>query len=267
MKNLLWLSDIHLDRASDKVRKRFLTSLKTSAYDGVLITGDISTSEFLREHLAEIARACGSRPVLFITGNHDYFGSSFFAVDRLVAYTCKAHSNLIALGGGEVIHLTKNTALVAHRGWFDGVAGAGVTTRVESPDRYQIDDFKTLNRDDYFEALGELGKQSANYFRKVLPLALSRYKNVMLATHVPPFTQAVRYDDKGCVWGRQPYFANTAVGKLIWGLSQHYHEQNIEVYAGHTHSAASVMLGSNLLVRVAAAKPGKPTLGEILVIK
>ena len=44
-KELLWISDIHLDQAEAKVKRRFFEKLATSRCDAVLITGDISTSK------------------------------------------------------------------------------------------------------------------------------------------------------------------------------------------------------------------------------
>ena len=41
---LLWLTDLHLDMATDEARGHFLDRLAGIRYDAVLITGDISTS-------------------------------------------------------------------------------------------------------------------------------------------------------------------------------------------------------------------------------
>ncbi len=265
-KSLLWMSDIHLDKATEATRRQFMNHLQIAPFETVLITGDISTSHCLQDHLTEISKACGSRPIIFTLGNHDYFKSSFAAVDQVVDDVCKRHPNLIALGKGEVIQLSPNTALVGHRGWFDGQAGSGAKTKVESPDRYQILDFQHLDRRGYFKRLAVLGQESSEYFRNVLPVALSRYSKVLLATHVPPFTQAVRYDNKGCLWNRQPYFCNTALGKFLVEFAKHNSKRRIEVYAGHTHSAVSIKLKSNLFAHVAAATPGHPANGQLLTI-
>lgn len=44
-------------------------------------------------------------------------------VDRSVAELCNRSRNLIQLGQGELIRLSPNTALIGHRGWYDGLAG------------------------------------------------------------------------------------------------------------------------------------------------
>jgi predicted phosphohydrolase len=264
-KLLLVLSDLHLDKASQSARSDFFEFLRKSDHDSVLITGDTSVATTLSSHLAEIAKAC-NRPVIITTGNHDYYGSSIRKVDRVISAVCAKHPNLIMLGGGEIIELSRFTALVGHRGWFDGLAGSGAKTRVESPDHYAIEDFQNLGKKAFFQKLKILGQESADYFRCVLPLALSRHRQVLVATHVPPFTQGIRYDGKGCKWNRQPYFANQTLGKLIWGISQRFPDRKILVHAGHTHSAATVTLRPNLSMRVAGARLGYPSKGELLTI-
>lgn len=262
---LLILSDLHLDKASPSSKAEFLEFLRKSNYNTVLITGDISVASMLSNHLEEIAQSC-DRPVIITTGNHDYFGSSLREVDAAVKDVCKKHSNLVSLGNGEIIELSRSTALVGHRGWFDGRAGSGAKSRVESPDRYMIEDFRKLGRKAFFEKLNELGQESALYFRRVLPITLSLYQQVLVGTHVPPFTQGLLYDGKGCVWNRQPFFTNQVLGKLIWKISERFPNRQIQVRAGHTHSAATVMMRPNLSMRVAGARPGYPGKGELLTI-
>ena len=264
-KRLLVLSDLHIDKASQESKDDFLKFLRKSDADAVLITGDISVASMLSNHLKDIAKAC-ERPVMITAGNHDFYGSSFREVDQTIKAVCAEHPNLISLGGGEIIQLSQSTALIGHRGWFDGLAGSGAKTRVESPDRYAIEDFRNLGRSAFFRKLKDLGEESADYFRRVLPLALSRHRHVLLATHFPPFTQGIRYEGKGCVWNRQPYFANQVLGKLIWSLSGRFPDRKIQVHAGHTHSAAAVTLRPNLSMRVAGARPGSPSKGELLTI-
>lgn len=265
-KRLLWLSDIHLDNATSATKNRFLETLQNTSFDSVMITGDLSVSSSLIGHLTEISKACGSRAILYVPGNHDYFGSSFRGVNHAVKELCARTRNLIPLGNGEIVELSKSTALVGHPGWFDGQAGSGSRTRVKCPDRHLIDDFRHLDRKSFFRKLNLLGEESAAYFRQVLPRALSWYRNVLVASHVPPYTQGLRYDGMGCTWNRQPFFANRAAGNCICGFSKSFPNRWIQIYAGHTHSEASVMIRPNLSLRVAGARPGQPGKGEVLTI-
>ncbi|MCU0749406.1 MAG: metallophosphoesterase [Akkermansiaceae bacterium] len=264
--DLLWLSDLHLERASDETRKRFLERLRSTCCDAILITGDISTSEHLTHHLGEISDACDDRKVYYLLGNHDYFHGSIREVERTVIALSQDHRNLVPLGQGEIIELSPDTALVGHRGWFDGLAGAGEETWIESPDHQKIDDFKHLDRREFFERLRQLGEDSATYLRQVLPAALSRYRHVMIATHVPPFYQGVKYDGRDCRWERQPFFTNSAAGNTIVGILKRFPHRRITVHAGHSHSAANVRMSRNLSIQVAGAQPVKPAFNGLLQI-
>jgi len=188
-------------------------------------------------------------------------------VDRLVAQTCKRFPNLIPLGGGEIIPLTPNTALVAHRGWYDGQAGAGTRTWVDTPDRHRIDDLKGLSRPELFTKLKDLGAESARYFRRVLPSALRQYGTVFIATHVPPFWQGIRHGGASCDWNRQPYFSNLAAGNVIASVARYFPKRRIVVHAGHTHCALHVRLSGNLEIRVAGSQPGFPALQSVVQIE
>ena len=174
--------------------------------------------------------------------------------------------NLIPLGHGEVIQLSPNTALVGHRGWYDGRAGYGFETHVKSPDHKWINDFQHLNKRKFFDRLRELGEDSADYFRKVLPEALGRNSTVLLGTHVPPCYQALKFDGKHCRWERQPYFANCSAGEAIIGISRDYPKCRITVHAGHSHSATQARISPNLEIHVAGAETGMPALHDILTI-
>ena len=265
-KNLIWISDVHLDKVHDDVKRRFLDKLANARCDAVLLTGDVSTSKHLVSHLTEISQACGSTPCFFVAGNHDYFESSFAEVDRMIAELCISHRNLIALGHGEIIELSRNTALIGCRGWYDGQAGAGSRTKVGSTDRYLIDDFRNMDRARYFEKLRMLGRESAAYFRRVLPMALTRYSTVLVGTHTPICSQAIRYGGTQCAWDRQPYFCNRAAGNAIVGISRHFSDRQIVVYAGHSHSTAKFNLGTNLEIRVAGAQRGFPSFQPMITI-
>lgn len=264
---LLWISDLHLDQARDKAKIDFYKELENTRCDAVLITGDISTSRHLIEHLAEISRVFGKITVMFMLGNHDYFGSSFAEVDRSIGNLCENHENLVPLGYGEIIELSPRTALVGHRGFYDGLAGAGPRTKVSSPDRHLISDFFGLDRSGYFQKLRNLGEESADYFRRVLPAALKRYETVILGTHVPPFTQSLRHSGSYCNWESQPFFSNRSTGNAIVGICRNFPCRSTIVFAGHSHSPSTVQVLSNLEIRVAGAQPGRPAINEILNIQ
>lgn len=256
---ILWLTDVHLDRAKPAQKEALYEEIQRSVADTVLITGDISTAEHLPLHLRELAAAASWRQVYFVLGNHDFYQSSFAAVDRMVAGICRAHVNLRHLGGGEIIPLSSDTALLGHRGWGDGRMGWGSLTVARNPDFAAIKDFHGLSKEECFDLLIKLGLESSFSLRSVLPYALTCYNHVIVATHVPPFTKGACFTKKPCDWLRQPFYTNIAMGGLLLRLTQAFPSKRITVLAGHTHCAAQFRALPDIELLVGGAKPGFPS--------
>jgi 3',5'-cyclic-AMP phosphodiesterase len=263
-KSLAWLTDLHLDAAPSWARRKFYKCLEASPAALFLITGDISNARLLPLHLREIAAAAGERPVYFCLGNHDFYGSSFARVDGIVAGICSNHRHLHHLDGKRLIDLGHDTVLIGHRGWCDGRTGWGEKSLAKNPDFLAIEDFKRMNRSRAFQFLRALGLQSASRLRSVLPYGLTCYNRVIVATHFPPALQAARFRGKPVDWLRQPFFCNSAVGQMLFRMSQQFPRQEILVLCGHTHSAVSAPITPNLTIRSGVARQGFPALGEII---
>ena len=115
-----------------------------------------------------------------------------------------------------------------------------------------------------FKRMRELGKASANYFRRQLPYALTCYRKVVIATHVPPFAQAVKFNGKRCSSEQLPFYVNASAGGVIKGIGAHFPRSQITVLCGHSHSATSVRVAPNIEAWVGGAKPGRPKIQGIL---
>lgn len=264
--NLAFATDLHLERVTEYRRRAFYRSLSDSDFDALVITGDISVARWLPIHLRCIAEACQPRPVYFVLGNHDFYGSSFEAVDRAVADVCAQHSNLHHLGGGEIVPLTADSALIGHRGWADARAGFGIETFVRSPDRHHIRDFQGQSHSGVLQKMESLGKASGRYFQAILPKALSQYRQVWIATHVPPFYQAAFFNGRTCAWSKQPHFMNSSAGGVILKLAKCYPSKNVMVMSGHTHSPLAVKVANNVEIRVGRSSPRHPMLSSAFSI-
>ncbi len=53
---LAWLSDLHLDAATQERKQRFFQQMRKSPADAFLITGDISKADMLPQHLRELGQ-------------------------------------------------------------------------------------------------------------------------------------------------------------------------------------------------------------------
>src|SRR5688572_22159487 len=72
--HLAWLTDIHLNFLEDDARRDFAAAVAATGADGVVVTGDIAEAESLVPMLEELAEVV-ARPVWFVLGNHDFYGS------------------------------------------------------------------------------------------------------------------------------------------------------------------------------------------------
>lgn len=262
--NTLWLSDLHIDKASASRRSRLLDQITNTPSDCVVISGDISTSRKLTEHLALLATACAPRPIFFVCGNHDYYGSSVAEVDAAINALCAKVGNLHYLDGRQIIRLSRDVCLIGHHGWADARAGYGSRTYLRSPDHRAIRDFQGLSRDQCLLRMQEMGKDSARAIRQVLPLALSRFAHVVLLTHTPPYAVSVRFNGDACGPLHLPHYTNVSAGLAIHGIARAFPQRRITILAGHAHSSNVTHIDPNICVRVAHARTGRPGLLEVL---
>jgi len=261
----LWLSDLHLDKADHGQINRLLEHISETSANCIVITGDISSAHGLMDHLGALATACMPRPVYFVTGNHDYYGSSFAEVDADIKALCAEVGNLHYLDGRQIIPLNRHTCLIGHNGWPDARAGYGIHTYLRSPDHRAIRDFRGLTRGQSLIRMQELGKESAKLIRQILPLALSRFHHVIVLTHTPPFAEAVRFNDAPCGPLHLPHYANVSAGLAIRGIANAYPTRKVTILTGHSHSSSVTHIGTNICVRVAHARAGR--LGPLEILR
>lgn len=261
---IMWLTDLHLDRANTEQINLLLLQLTGTIYDAVAISGDISTAPYLERHLWMIAQACAPRPVFFVIGNHDYYYSSIKEVEDNVTALCEKVKNLHYVDGSKIIHLGRGIALTGHGGWADARAGEGSESMIDNPDRDKISDLHNLSRTQIFDKMRELGKLSARMIRRTLPLALTRYRHVIVLTHVPPYPEVVLHRNEPCDKSRLPHFVNLSVGLMIRAILKAFPHRKVTVLAGHSHGFATAEISNNLSVHVGGARTGRPVIQGVL---
>lgn len=262
----LWLGDLHLNKANAQNRKKLLDTIHSSKSDCVIVSGDVSNSFDLQDHLTDLASACWPRQLYFVPGNHDYHGSSFAETEQILEHVTKRIANFHYLNGKEIIPLGPGTCLIGLGGWADARAGYGQHTVIDTPDRHVIHDFRGMGRQQALQKMTELGRVSAAAIRKILPLALTQYAHVVIATHVPPYPTAVRYNDQPCGRAYLPHFSNMSMGLAILGIARvrAFSHRHITILAGHSHSGCTQDIQPNITIRVGNARTGRPRVFELL---
>lgn len=259
---LTWLTDIHLNFVDRSAVEGLCTAIHTSGTEAVLITGDIATSTRLCSSLKFIADNL-KRPIYFVLGNHDYYGSSIRKVNAEVAYVAEKHPNLIWLSRSEVVELLPDTCLIGHEGLVDGRLGDPEGSQVELNDYVHIEELRQPTKNRRLEVQGMLGDEAARHLYKQLAAA-SKYKKIIVALHVPPFAEACWHLGELTTDEYLPHFACKATGMVLKNFMKKNPKLSMTVYCGHTHSSGYAEILPNMCVFTAAAEYRFPCIADII---
>ncbi len=259
---IAWCTDIHLDHLRAAGRARFAESLLATGADAVLVTGDISTADRLSGHLVELERAVG-RPVLFVLGNHDFYGGSIASVREAMRELAAREPHLRHLPVCEPIALGSRTVLVGCDGFGDARLGHGLTTPVVLNDHLLIRELAGLSRPELVETLRALGDQEATRLREKLTLVRDA-EHVIVATHVPPFREATWHEGRASDDQWLPFFSCKAVGDVLEAHARAHPRTSLTVLCGHTHGSGVARLADNLVVYTGGADYGSPVVAGVL---
>ena len=262
--SVLFVTDLHLDRASDDQIDDLLHRLRQTRAGNVIITGDISDAVHLEEHLRILATTCAPRPLYFLTGNHDFYGGSFMEVENELDALCRVIPNLHHLDGNRITTLANGIGLIGHRGWPDARAGDGMATAIENPDGWSIEDLRHLDHQQLLSRMRSMGRESAAKLRSLYPLALTRFRHVIVAMHVPPFYNSVFHKGRPADKQHLPHFCCQTVGVMLTSVLKAFPHRRVSVLAGHSHGSCSKRITHNLTVRVGASRDGRRIPMELL---
>jgi Icc protein len=263
MPRLAWVTDPHLNFVAAAGVADFLGELAATPADALLVSGDIDEAPDVARSLAGMAAAV-ERPVLFVLGNHDYYRGTIAAVRAEVRALCETVPHLHWLPSAGVVPVSADTCVVGHDGWGDGRLGDYWGSPIALNDWRLIGEFAGLGRAARLALLNALGDEAAAHFKSVLPDALSRFRHVVVVTHVPPFRDACLY--QGRVSGDEwlPHFACRAVGVALAEAMAARPDRRMTVVCGHTHGAGEADVLPNLRVLAGGAEYGKPAVQRVL---
>lgn len=269
IRSLAWATDIHLDHLADtEALVEFARALIADDPDAVLITGDISVAGRLEVDLEALLEQV-DRPLFFVLGNHDFYGSDLTGVRARVMALCDREPRLTYLGEDIVVPLSDHTALVGVDGWGDARCGDVEGSPVRLSDFVLIQDLAHHTRSELVADLRRLGDIEAERARSLLDDAAPNFSTVVFATHVPPFLEACWYEGEvpGVDDPWAPYFVCVAVGEVLRDAARRFPDCSFEVYCGHSHGAGRTQILDNLIVHVGAAEYGRPRVDRVLKLR
>ena len=262
--NLVWTSDIHLNFVHFSQWRNILSSF-CDLGDGVLVTGDIADG--LDCKAAIEAMNDMPKPIYFVTGNHDYYHSSFSAVDKICNSVKDQDTGAIWLEKHGPIKLSDESVLVGVGGWADARSGKSFyDSNVRLADHEIIADLK-CSKHDQLRVIQNRAKKAEEILRRQLSLAFkTNPKTVYVATHVPAFAETnLAPNGKFSDGDFLTHFNWHGLEELLVDVSEEHPEINFIHLSGHTHTGASYKRG-NIYSRVASARYHDPKVEDVLAI-
>ena len=250
---LVWMTDIHLEFITAPYFVHIMKQVRETQAEGLIITGDISNAYQLITDLKNLSDSVDF-PIYFVLGNHDYYSGSFSRVTNRVRRLTRSVKNLKWLTVEDAIELTPTTCIIGHDGWYDGGYGNYSDSGVVLRDFSHINDLVGKDKYARLRKFEEKAIAAVRYLERQIPTVAKTYKNVIFATHVPPFKEASVYQGKPSDEYYLPYFSSKLVGDCLLKLMGEYPECNMTVLCGHTHGETELPVTENLLVRVGKAE-------------
>jgi predicted phosphohydrolase len=258
MSTFAWMSDIHLDMVEEGVFSELLQDIVQSDAEGIWLTGDIATGRDVCSWIRKIQLGTGL-PVYFVLGNHDYYHSSLYDVNRKVAQLHDEMEDVHWMDRTSIQKISdRGDVLIGVGGWGDARAGSFIDTPIRINDHRLIEEFSNVSREILKERLQKKGQEMATLLHTKLVDCLDA-ECIWVLTHVPPFTEACWYKGKSGDPNWTPDFVCISVGEVLEEFAEKNPSKKIRVLCGHGHNRGIVQKSPNLVVYTAAAEYGKPS--------
>lgn len=285
-----WLTDLHLNffntLSKDELRSvpnpgdpslvPFWESLQEAKPDVLFVTGDTAESGDVLEWL-DILQTRAQVPLLYVLGNHDFYGSDTPSVREAANYKTRhtaPRSKSIYLSGSLRPIATKRAegvSVLGIDGWGDARCG-NLESRVRLNDWSSIGDFWSchtgmhLVRSSLIDILRVKGESEAYELKcKLEDDRVDVCKRLYVLTHVPPFPEACWYEGKQSSPDFLPWFTCVRTGEVLKEFALSRPEVQITVLCGHTHGKGTFQPLPNLLVRTGGWDLGEPSYGNPII--
>ena len=280
-RKILHLTDVHFDHCNYETIKQLALECVAKKPLAIVLTGDISNANDISDHLRWFCSHLGKLCVYIVLGNHDFYSGSIRDVRETVTNLASKEqlANLVYLFTCEnpIRELTEDTAIVGADGFYDGGTIEDYSRRgvVEMNDYTLIRELSVAyskwrwHEEEYmFNILQGLSKESARHIEKHLRVALldSKYKKVVVATHVAPWAKNSVYKGKVSDWQWLPCFHSRNMGDAIISVVKDFPEKEVIVLCGHSHGHAVYKPLPNITSYTGEAEYKYPRISNIITI-
>lgn len=274
MQNYTWCTDLHLDHLDQQALVAFAEQVKNSPSSGVILTGDISNAQQIVYDLSVFEKIV-QKPIYYVCGNHDFYAGSIADTRKTLNELTNMSQYLKYMSAIPYVSLTPSTALVGHDGWYDAINGDWQIVKksdFEMRDWTIIKEFAVNNvarkiaLHKVVEVAREQAHQAVLHVQNGIKTAVRLHKNVVVATHVPPFEESHVYMGARGSKSMQPWYTSKMMGDLLMQASQAYPHIKFTVLCGHTHGKAHFKPAENLEVFTGAADYGHPAIADVILV-
>jgi len=272
MAKFAWATDIHLDHLGDDKQRliQFGESLVKDGPTGIFLTGDLSVAKSLPYHLGALEQIV-KRPIYFVLGNHDYYGSRIENVRHQMKMVTNASPFIrylptlpyVALNGPG---LSGTACVLGHDGWYDALYGDLNNSNFQMTDWHAIGEFREVNGSKATIAglARKLAHEGVTSVHNSIKAAVRYHKHIIILTHYPPFLQSHIHEGRLGEQTVTPWFTSKMMGDMLLDASKAFPNVKFVVLAGHTHGKYDGKITNNLEVHVGAADYGHPVLQGLI---
>lgn len=230
---------------------------------GLILTGDISSAFGIERHLEQLAEGFG-KPIYFVLGNHDYYGSSWKDVDkkvRKVVYDnnyLNDNPTLHFLNDG--YHMHNDLCVLGVGGWYD-VRHGNKHSSIGLNDFYEIEEIRESigEYEEMVKVIRTRARSEANRLAGMLREACATdVETILVCTHVAPYAECSWHEGKPSDNEWVPWFSSKATGDVLDVITKDFPNKTFIVLCGHSHSPGIVQVRDNLTVYTGPAKYGHP---------
>lgn len=252
-----WITDPHLDHLNAEELAAFHTEVRdnTTMDTTLLVTGDITTSRRLFEHIDGLGQAARGK-VLYVLGNHDRWGSSLAQCERDLRPHGLVQGHTVFMDLVDRVQLEEDLCVVGDSGWYDGRNGLQGNPRMILNDWFYIEDYRGQDERRCSAAIAD--RRAKVLEGKLRAACEAKNNRVIVITHVPPFPEAALHMGRPGDDYAQPWFTSRVIGDVVEQVAKEYFWVKFEILCGHTHSKAFHKRDDNLIVQTGRADYGAP---------
>lgn len=252
-----WTTDTHLNfNINTGFRRKFFQSIK-NCKTPIIITGDIGDGRSLEHNLNTLAESTDST-IYFITGNHDYYHSSFKRTQEIIDHCVLENPNLVYLPKSWVVGLSSDTCIIGPEGWYDGkIVPDLVFTPFVLNDFSHIKDLSNRSKGDTILEFQKRANDGLEQLKKMLNDAVKSYEKIIILSHPAPFGRMTQFSEI------QPFYVWYDAGCYVADFVREHPKHKFLWLSGHTHNYAEFNL-DNLNCYSQGAEYFYPKLGAFI---